>query len=188
MKDIGTVYALRNNKTGKLYVGSTLDLNTRIETHISKLRNHSHASERLQQDHDRYGDDYTVFVLYQGNVIGQDLKRIEQTFMSLLHTRNPERGYNDKDPSSEFCLSKCSQVKIPQEGIRREVNSLAPKEKQMAHMRVICMAENEKKLVESVAALPEPLRAEFLSQIQGAATAVKVLTEQPSAKDAKDSG
>lgn len=39
------------------------------------------------------------------------------------------------------------------------------------------MAENEKKLVESVAALPEPLRNEFLSQIQGAATAVKVLTE-----------
>lgn len=37
------------------------------------------------------------------------------------------------------------------------------------------MAENEKKLIRNLASLPEPLQAEFLSQIQGAATAVKVL-------------
>ena len=42
------------------------------------------------------------------------------------------------------------------------------------------MAENEKKLVENVAALPESLRNEFLSQIQGAATAVKVLASTAS--------
>lgn len=41
------------------------------------------------------------------------------------------------------------------------------------------MAENEKKLVENVAALPDALKNEFLAQIQGAATAVKVLTEKP---------
>ena len=50
------------------------------------------------------------------------------------------------------------------------------------------MAENEKKLVENLAKLPEPLRAEFLSQIQGAATAVKVLAEKPASKDATKSG
>lgn len=38
------------------------------------------------------------------------------------------------------------------------------------------MAENEKKLIKNLASLPESLQAEFLSQIQGAATAVKVLT------------
>ena len=38
------------------------------------------------------------------------------------------------------------------------------------------MAENEKKLIRNLATLPESLQAEFLSQIQGAATAVKVLT------------
>ena len=50
------------------------------------------------------------------------------------------------------------------------------------------MAENEKKLVENVAALPEALRDEFLSQIQGAATAVKVLQETPSKQEADESG
>ena len=50
------------------------------------------------------------------------------------------------------------------------------------------MAENEKKLVENVAALPKPLRDEFLSQIQGAATAVKVLGENHEKEAAKDSG
>lgn len=48
------------------------------------------------------------------------------------------------------------------------------------------MAENEKKLVEHVAALPEALRDEFLSQIQGAATAIKVLQETPK-KEANES-
>lgn len=42
------------------------------------------------------------------------------------------------------------------------------------------MSEKEKKLVENIAALPDTVKAEFLSQIQGAATAVKVLgAEQP---------
>lgn len=38
------------------------------------------------------------------------------------------------------------------------------------------MAENEKKLIKNLASLPESLQEEFLSQIQGAATAVKVLS------------
>lgn len=50
------------------------------------------------------------------------------------------------------------------------------------------MAENEKKLVENLAKLPEPLKAEFLSQIQGAATAVKVLAEGADKKEADKSG
>lgn len=47
------------------------------------------------------------------------------------------------------------------------------------------MAETEKKLIENVAALPESLQAEFLSQIQGAATALKVLEGQKAADEKK---
>lgn len=47
------------------------------------------------------------------------------------------------------------------------------------------MAETEKRLIENVAALPESLQAEFLSQIQGAATALKVLEGQKKAADEK---
>ena len=49
------------------------------------------------------------------------------------------------------------------------------------------MAENEKRLVENIKELPEQLQNEFLSQIQGAATAVKVLTE-PAKSENADSG
>lgn len=48
------------------------------------------------------------------------------------------------------------------------------------------MAENEKKLIENVAALPKPLRDEFLSQLQGAATAVKVLASTTPAQEKTD--
>lgn len=39
------------------------------------------------------------------------------------------------------------------------------------------MAENEKKLLEDLAALPKPIREDFMKQITGAATAVRVLAE-----------
>lgn len=50
------------------------------------------------------------------------------------------------------------------------------------------MADNEKKLLENLAALPKPVKDEFLAQLQGAATAVRALADEPKDSDKKDSG
>ena len=50
------------------------------------------------------------------------------------------------------------------------------------------MAEEDKKLLDDLAALPEPLKKDFMRQITGAATAVRVMTaEAVGKKEAKDS-
>ena len=46
------------------------------------------------------------------------------------------------------------------------------------------MAENEKKLLEDLAALPKPIREDFTKQIIGAATAVRVMAAE--AQQGKD--
>ena len=48
------------------------------------------------------------------------------------------------------------------------------------------MAEKEKEILEGLASFPQNLRDEFLSQLQGAATAVKVLV--PSQEETKEKG
>ncbi len=48
------------------------------------------------------------------------------------------------------------------------------------------MAEKEKEILEGLAAFPQELRDEFLSQIQGAATAIKVLA--PNSEETKEKG
>ena len=50
------------------------------------------------------------------------------------------------------------------------------------------MAEKEKRILDGLAELPDALQDEFLSQIQGAATAVKVLADAPEKKEAAKSG
>ena len=52
------------------------------------------------------------------------------------------------------------------------------------------MAENEKQLLDDLAALPEPIKMDFMRQITGAATAVRVMTAEVmgSGKEVKDSG
>ena len=48
------------------------------------------------------------------------------------------------------------------------------------------MAESEKKLLEDLAALPKPLKEDFMKQITGAATAVRVMAQEAEARKGGD--
>lgn len=58
------IYCIINKKTGKRYIGQSLDVNKRICTHRSSLFNGYHASEELQKDYNELGiDSFEVFLL-----------------------------------------------------------------------------------------------------------------------------
>lgn len=44
------VYAIKNNKTGRLYIGSSKDVRLRKNHHLHFLRNEKHYNEELQKD------------------------------------------------------------------------------------------------------------------------------------------
>ena len=110
-----TVYAIRHNPTGKIYVGRTERLNTRVHQHMTQLIKGTHPIERMQQDFDQYGNDYSLFILYDSKQSGNmtcECKTIESLFMTILDTRNPDKGYNYKDNSNDFYLDKTKGIKI----------------------------------------------------------------------------
>ena len=98
-KDDTTIYALQHNPTGRIYVGRTKDLETRIKAHLSALKGGKHPNELMQEDYNEYGDDYSLFVLeqFKGSP-DPDVKESERGWMDKLNTGNRRAGYNYKDP------------------------------------------------------------------------------------------
>lgn len=104
------VYALKHNPTGKVYVGSTESPKRRIAGHIGSLARGSHSNKAMQEDYDRFGCDYSVFIL---DTIDSFADRNKEFYwMDILSTRDPERGYNQKDASNTRSLSRFKEYHL----------------------------------------------------------------------------
>ena len=100
MKYPRKVYAFRHNDTGRVYVGSSVDVKKRMAQHRSNLRCHRHNVEDLQADYDKYGDNINVIILDEIKDESEDYK--EYDWMRVYGTRERGKGYNykDKPPSA----------------------------------------------------------------------------------------
>ena len=52
------VYMITNIVNNKKYIGSSIDIYTRLRTHLSKFRNKKHNNIYFQRSFDKYGEDY----------------------------------------------------------------------------------------------------------------------------------
>lgn len=129
-----TVYALRHNPTGKIYVGSSCDVPQRISLHINALRRGKHIMKAMQDDYNQYGEDYSLFILDSISNIYE--KRKESFWMEMLNTRSPNYGYNTGDKSGRFKLNEFWNEKVPQKltdilfvnSVNRQCNRLLDRE------------------------------------------------------------
>lgn len=110
MKIPRTIYAMRHDPTGKIYVGSSSRLKHRLRQHLTMLKARKHSNEAMQADYDTFGGDYTFFKLEE--ITRYDDRVREYVWMDLLQTRNPAKGYNFKDKSSSFDLNACEKIQI----------------------------------------------------------------------------
>ena len=90
------VYGIQHNETGRIYIGSSQELEVRIRSHLYMLRSGTHHNALMQKDYDEYGEDYTVFEIEVIN--NADERDREFYWMEKLHTDDPTIGYNGKDP------------------------------------------------------------------------------------------
>jgi hypothetical protein len=66
------VYCIKNTITNKVYIGSSLNIKSRLKTHIFSLKNNKHHSLKLQRSYNKYGKDN--FISPNGNIlIGKNL-------------------------------------------------------------------------------------------------------------------
>ena len=96
------VYAIQHNKTGKIYVGSTQDVEARLAAHIRLLRKGVHHNPYLQKDFDEYGEDFSVFEVDRIETYKENYKEYE--WMKKLNTVDPEYGYNKDDRAVRHAL------------------------------------------------------------------------------------
>jgi group I intron endonuclease len=62
MKNIG-VYRILNVRTGKSYIGSSINLKQRIRVHKYELKNNRHDNLKLQLSYNKYGKDCFKFII-----------------------------------------------------------------------------------------------------------------------------
>ena len=96
-KDHGAVvYCIENTNNHKKYIGSTLDLYSRISTHKSQLKRGKHNIKDMQADYDS-GDDFVVSVLYRSDkkdYLEQKGDVAINEYKEIINNNAVENGYN----------------------------------------------------------------------------------------------
>lgn len=89
------IYKITFIGTEKVYVGSSINLNTRRSTHLTELRANRHHSVKLQNAYNKYGEDNFIFEILEQTSDGltrDELLAREQYYIDLLDSH--KSGYN----------------------------------------------------------------------------------------------
>ena len=85
------IYQIRNLTNGKVYLGSTVNLQRRWSEHKTKLQKNKHANRHLQFAWNKYGEESFVFEVLEYCMKSEYLKR-EQYWLDQL--KPYKNGYN----------------------------------------------------------------------------------------------
>lgn len=89
---VSGIYAIQNTVNGKVYIGSSDDIQRRKNAHYSQLRRNVHHNSCLQRAWDKYGEaSFTFSVLHECSV--DELIRQEMHWIDTKNTGSPA-GYN----------------------------------------------------------------------------------------------
>ena len=92
----GYIYQIENLKTGKSYIGQTVDFNRRKRTHLNKLQNGTHCNPHLQSAYNLYGEQEFHWRVWKfDNITEEELNQKEIEFIKKYDSIN--NGYNIAD-------------------------------------------------------------------------------------------
>lgn len=89
------IYKIQHNVTGRMYIGSTKNFEARIAAHLWKLKAGNHPVEDMQEDFNKYGNDYTISII--GEIANNDEKQKEYDEMDKCNSCVRGIGYNYND-------------------------------------------------------------------------------------------
>ena len=89
----GYIYQIENLKTGKSYIGQTINFNKRKNKHLSELRRNKHNNCKLQNAFNVYGEQEFHFRYWEFEIKNQEeLDRLECEYIEKFDSI--ENGYN----------------------------------------------------------------------------------------------
>jgi group I intron endonuclease len=93
MKLKSGVYRIRCSNNGRIYIGSTIDLDKRRRSHRNDLERGQHSNRYLQRAWNKYGEASFFFMVLE-RVHPEVLVDTEQRYIDELNTTDPKRGFN----------------------------------------------------------------------------------------------
>ena len=87
------IYSIKNTINGKIYIGSSKEVNERLSTHKRELLLNKHVNEHLQSAYNKYGEDAFKFeVVCECDEL--NLLEMEDYYIKEFDTLNRDKGYN----------------------------------------------------------------------------------------------
>lgn len=115
------VYMIRHNITGRMYIGKSQDVTKRTHQHLQKLRYGKHPVEDMQSDFDRYGDNFSIFIIGE---MDNSHPYLETETMDKYQSTVRGVGYNYKDPHVTNAIRNAKKKRSPKAQIRNLVDTL----------------------------------------------------------------
>lgn len=108
------IYCIENTVNHKRYIGQSVDIYRRWQTHRYLLNENKHDNDYLQKAWNKYGEGNFVFsVLEQCDK--DELNPIETKYIATYQTLNEDYGYNlQSGGDSQYYLSDTTKQKISQ--------------------------------------------------------------------------
>lgn len=151
------IYCIENLKSGKKYIGKSLNIEARWREHKHFLRHGTHGNRHLQSSWNKYGEESFKFYVVQESTREQ-IDELEKVWIEKLNTYN--EGYNLTKGGDGQCgrylteeqkkhLSEINMgEKNPNYGLKRSEETRRLMSKAMRHKRRPMTEEHKKKISE----------------------------------------
>lgn len=87
------VYEWFNRTTSKSYIGSSVNIQQRRDSHLQALRSNRHSNRHLQAAFNKHGETSFEFRIVQ-ETTKAELLQVEQFWIDFYNATNPKVGYN----------------------------------------------------------------------------------------------
>lgn len=153
------IYKITNVVDGKNYVGSSIELSRRKNTHFNLLRNNKHPNRYLQNAYNKYGEDNFKFTPIEF-VEEKELELCEAKHIKELNSMYYSNGYNlkDVDENGRPMHSKESRELISKSLKGRKHTKEFSERMSKLHKGVPKSEEHKKKISESKKGCTSPFK------------------------------
>lgn len=106
------IYCIKNIKTSKVYIGSSIDIKRRKREHFSRLKKRVHNNIYLQRAYNKYGADNFFFYVIEYIKDVERLIKVEQLYLDKFESYNYKLGYNICNRANSNLGTKKTQKQV----------------------------------------------------------------------------
>lgn len=119
------IYKITCLRSGKIYVGSSRDIKTRIRRHFAELSRKTHKNKHLQSAFNLYGESAFQWKVLEHVIKTESLQEREQFWIDETQCFRREIGYNIAISAENRTLSQETKAKMSERAKKRPSNYYA---------------------------------------------------------------